>query len=70
MVFELIIVLVLSGNPVALKRVRLDNEREGFPITAVREIKILRQLNHTNVVQLMDIVTDKNNAAELRTNHC
>ena len=26
----------------ALKKVRLENEKEGFPITAVREIKILR----------------------------
>ena len=25
----------------ALKKVRLENEKEGFPITAVREIKIL-----------------------------
>merc|ERR1719210_1278683 len=32
----------------ALKKVRLENEKEGFPITAVREIKILRQLKHKN----------------------
>lgn len=57
------------GSRFALKKVRLDNEREGFPITAVREIKILRQLTHTNVVQLMDIVTDQTSAADLRTNN-
>lgn len=45
---------------VALKKVRLENEKEGFPITAVREIKILRQLDHPNIVKLLDIVTDKN----------
>lgn len=44
---------------VALKKVRLENEKEGFPITAVREIKILRQLDHPNIVKLLDIVTDK-----------
>ncbi|CAE1261232.1 CDK12_13 [Acanthosepion pharaonis] len=38
-----------SGELVALKKVRLENEKEGFPITAVREIKILRQLNHPNI---------------------
>ena len=49
-----------------MKKVRLENEKEGFPITAVREIKILRQLNHKNVIRLIDIVTDKQTAADLR----
>ena len=44
---------------VALKKIRLENEKEGFPITAVREIKILRQLDHPNIVKLLDIVTDR-----------
>uniref|UniRef100_A0A915BNJ3 Cyclin-dependent kinase 12 n=1 Tax=Parascaris univalens TaxID=6257 RepID=A0A915BNJ3_PARUN len=55
-----------TGEIVALKKVRLENEKEGFPITAVREIKILRQLNHKNVVRLIDIVTDKQTAADFR----
>lgn len=55
-----------KGTFVALKRVRLENERDGFPITAVREIKILRQLNHKNIVNLIEIVTDKTNALEFR----
>ena len=29
---------------VALKKVKMDNEKEGFPITAIREIKILKSL--------------------------
>ncbi|KAK6743302.1 hypothetical protein RB195_010516 [Necator americanus] len=57
----------VTGEQVALKKVRLENEKEGFPITAVREIKILRQLNHANVVKLIDIVTDKLSAADMRT---
>lgn len=61
-----LIVLVLSGELVALKKVRTDNEKEGFPITAVREIKILRQLNHPNIVNLKEIVTDKPNALDFR----
>ena len=55
-----------SGELVALKKVRTDNEKEGFPITAVREIKILRQLNHPNIVNLKEIVTDKPNAMDFR----
>ena len=50
----------------ALKKVRLENEKEGFPITAVREIKILRQLNHANVVNLREIVTDKSDAVDFK----
>lgn len=55
-----------SGQLVALKKVRLENEKEGFPITAVREIKILRQLNHKNIVNLREIVTDKQDALDFR----
>ena len=31
-----------TGDHVALKKVRMSNEKEGFPITAIREIKILQ----------------------------
>lgn len=54
------------GELVALKKVRLENEKEGFPITAVREIKILRQLNHKNVVRLSEVVTDKQDALDFK----
>lgn len=40
---------------VALKKVLMENEKEGFPITALREIKILQLLKHENVVNLMEI---------------
>jgi cyclin-dependent kinase 12/13 len=50
----------------ALKKVRLENEKEGFPITAVREIKILRQLRHKNIINLKEIVTDKQEASDFR----
>ena len=50
----------------ALKKVRLENEKEGFPITAVREIKILRQLRHKNIINLKEIVTDKQDAVDFR----
>lgn len=87
-----------TGEVVALKRIRMDNEKEGawqpvealsggdalvcegdaapvdegvplgwlrvadaarlagFPITAIREIKILRKIKHKNVVNLLEIV--------------
>ncbi|XP_013908950.1 PREDICTED: cyclin-dependent kinase 12-like [Thamnophis sirtalis] len=44
-----------TGELVALKKVRLDNEKEGFPITAIREIKILRQLIHRRYTPAIDV---------------
>ncbi|XP_041673022.1 cyclin-dependent kinase 12 isoform X2 [Cheilinus undulatus] len=55
-----------TGELVALKKVRLDNEKEGFPITAIREIKILRQLKHRSVVNMKEIVTDKQDALDFK----
>ncbi|MEJ1285370.1 cyclin-dependent kinase 12 [Cricetulus griseus] len=55
-----------TGELVALKKVRLDNEKEGFPITAIREIKILRQLVHRSVVNMKEIVTDKQDALDFK----
>lgn len=49
----------LTNEIVALKKVRLEHEREGFPITAIREIKILRQLNHKNIINMTEIIADK-----------
>lgn len=60
-----------DGHLVALKKVRLDYGRctdtnprhpemegDGFPITGLREIKILRQLRHPNVVRLEGVAPD------------
>ncbi|KAM4606430.1 cyclin-dependent kinase 13 [Polymixia lowei] len=56
-----------TAEMVALKKVRLDNEKEGFPITAIREIKILRQLNHKSIINMKEIVTDKEDALDFKT---
>lgn len=83
---------IKTGEIVALKKIRMDNEREGviflpfqtncnvvitsigntsekylidstlqFPITAIREIKILKKLHHENVIKLKEIVTSPGN---------
>lgn len=41
---------------VALKKIRLDNESDGVPSTAIREIALLKELNHPNVVHLIDVI--------------
>ena len=44
----------------ALKRVILHNEKsDGFPLTSVREIRILKLLSHPNIVQLHDVIVGK-----------
>lgn len=41
----------LDGKTVALKKIRLENEEEGVPSTAIREIALLKELNHPSVVR-------------------
>ena len=41
---------------VALKKIRKE-KKEGFPITAIREIKILKKVDHVNIVRLKDVVS-------------
>jgi CTD kinase subunit alpha len=45
-----------TGLFVALKRVRMEAERDGFPVTAMREIKLLQSLQHPNVVCLHEMM--------------
>ena len=40
----------------ALKQVKMEKEKEGFPMTALREIHILLTLQHTNVVAVEEVV--------------
>lgn len=49
-----------NNQIVALKKIRLENEDEGVPSTAIREISILKELRHPNVVSLMDVIFDEN----------
>ncbi|XP_017017432.1 cyclin-dependent kinase 2 [Drosophila kikkawai] len=50
-----------TGQDVALKKIRLEGETEGVPSTAIREISLLKNLKHKNVVQLFDVVISGNN---------
>eukprot|EP00698_Gefionella_okellyi_P021746 TRINITY_DN711_c0_g1_i1.p1 TRINITY_DN711_c0_g1~~TRINITY_DN711_c0_g1_i1.p1 ORF type:complete len:330 (-),score=56.04 TRINITY_DN711_c0_g1_i1:426-1415(-) len=50
----------VHGDLVALKRVRMEREKEGVPLTALREIKLLKMLRHPNVVELREIAIEAN----------
>eukprot|EP01017_Pseudomicrothorax_dubius_P017512 TRINITY_DN1971_c0_g1_i1.p1 TRINITY_DN1971_c0_g1~~TRINITY_DN1971_c0_g1_i1.p1 ORF type:complete len:306 (+),score=53.43 TRINITY_DN1971_c0_g1_i1:145-1062(+) len=49
---------VVSDSFVALKKMILEIENEGVPSTAIREISLLREVVHKNVVELRDVVID------------
>ena len=51
-----------TGQIYALKQVKMhvsDQQQDGFPITSLREISLLRQLVHPNIVKLVDVVVGK-----------
>ena len=45
-----------AGAIIALKKIRLEQEEEGVPSTAIREISLLKELRHNNVVRLENVV--------------
>lgn len=46
----------VTGEIIALKKIRLEAEDEGIPSTAIREISLLKELQHPNIVRLYDVV--------------
>jgi CTD kinase subunit alpha len=51
---------IYTQDQVALKKIRMEGERDGFPITAVREIRLLQHLRHQHVVALQEVMVEKN----------
>lgn len=51
---------IYTKSLVALKKIRMEGERDGFPVTAVREIKLLQSLRHPNIVDLQEVMVEKN----------
>lgn len=45
---------------VALKRLKMEKEKEGFPITSLREINTLLKAQHPNIVTVKEIVVGSN----------
>lgn len=45
-----------TGDIVALKKVKMEKEKEGFPLTSLREINILLSLHHQSIVDVKEVV--------------
>ncbi|EJF63893.1 Pkinase-domain-containing protein [Dichomitus squalens LYAD-421 SS1] len=53
-----------KGHTVALKRILMHNEKEGMPVTALREIKILKALRHPCIVDILDMFVVRSHGKE------
>ncbi|KAB8233286.1 kinase-like domain-containing protein [Aspergillus alliaceus] len=47
---------ITTGEIVALKKLKMDNSPDGFPVTGLREIQTLLEARHPNIVYLREIV--------------
>lgn len=54
---------------VALKRIMMHNEKEGMPVTALREIKILKSLKHHAIIDLVDMFIVRSKSFSISTLH-
>lgn len=41
----------VTNETIALKKIRLEQEDEGVPSTAIREISLLKEMQHSNIVK-------------------
>lgn len=47
---------IATGEVVALKKLKMDNANDGFPVTGLREIQTLMASRHPNIVPLREVV--------------
>lgn len=49
--FQILSIFFL-GEVVALKKLKMEKEKEGFPITSLREINTLLKSHHPNIINV------------------
>lgn len=49
-----------TGETYAIKKVKLSREKEGFPITSIREINLLLSMDHPNIVNVKEVAIGSN----------
>ena len=53
-----------NGKVVDLKKIFTKSEQEGFPITSLREIKLLKNVSHPNVASLIDMAVSYKSSSQ------
>ncbi|XP_054286809.1 cyclin-dependent kinase 2-like [Macrosteles quadrilineatus] len=48
-----------QGRQFAVKKIRIDSDGEGIPSTAIREVSLLKELRHSNIVELHDVIAQE-----------
>ncbi|TXG54178.1 hypothetical protein EZV62_019434 [Acer yangbiense] len=48
-----------TGDIVAIKKIKIKNPLEGIPSSVVREVSLLRELDHENIIRLLDVLSSK-----------
>ncbi|KAI0675494.1 CMGC/CDK/CDK7 protein kinase [Trametes maxima] len=52
---------VATGRKVAIKKIKVGQFKDGLDMSAIREVKFLRELKHQNVIELLDVFSSKKN---------
>lgn len=47
---------IATGDIVALKKIKFEEKSPGFPVTSLREINALKELNHPNILSCREVV--------------
>lgn len=47
---------IATGDIVALKKIKFEEKSPGFPVTSLREINSLKELNHPNILSCREVV--------------
>ncbi|KAF8825824.1 hypothetical protein HHX47_DHR6000653 [Lentinula edodes] len=50
-----------TGRRVAIKKIKVGQFKDGLDMSAIREVKYLRELKHRNVIELLDVFSNKTN---------
>ncbi|CAL6106451.1 Kinase [Hexamita inflata] len=58
-----------NNEILAMKKIQVENDEEGIPGTAIREISLLRELNHENVVKIRRVIC-QNRKVYIMFEHC